>query len=187
MTVQILRQQFTVADYHRMIESGILGEDDQVELIDGEIRKMSPIDPIHAAHVKRLSHLLFAAVGERAIVSVQDPVQLDDRSEPQPDLALLRWDDDFYEHRHPMPEDVLLVIEVANSSVVYDREEKLPRYAAAGITEVWLVNIARQIVEQYTVPDGNDYRYRAIVKPGAVLTVQALNGLELSAARIFGH
>lgn len=187
MAVQILQHRFTVSDYHRMRDSGILGEDDRVELIDGEIREMSPIDPIHAATVKRLSHHLFTAVGQRAILSVQDPVELNDQSEPQPDLAILRWDDDFYEHHHPTAAAVLIVIEVANSSIDYDREEKLPRYAAAGIPEVWLVHIARQLVEQYTLPVGDDYTHRHIVKRGGRLTAQTVTGIELAVDSIFGH
>jgi Uma2 family endonuclease len=187
MPVQVLQHRFTVSDYHRMRDSGILGEADRVELIDGEIRQMSPIDPIHAATVKRLSHHLFAAVGQRAILSVQDPVELNDLTEPQPDLALLRWDDDFYEHQHPTPADVLIVIEVANSSIDYDREEKLPRYAAAGIPEVWLVHIARQVVEQYTLPVGDDYTYRRIVKRGSMVTAQTITGIEVAVDSIFGH
>src|SRR5262249_37658064 len=122
MTIQIARRQFSVADYARMRETGILAEDDRVELLDGEVREMSPIGPLHAAIVKRLNTLLSRALDDSVILSVQDPIQLNDYSEPQPDLAILQHRDDFYAAAHPIAEDVLVVIEVADTSVEYDRE-----------------------------------------------------------------
>src|SRR5712691_10205844 len=139
MTVQILRWQFTVADFARMTEAGIFAEDDRVELIDGEVRVMSPIGPRHAAIVKRLNALMSRKVADRAILSVQDPIQLTDYTEPQPDLAVLRVREDFYVQAHPVPADVLVVVEVAETSLEYDREEKIPRYAQVRIPEVWLL------------------------------------------------
>src|SRR2546423_9728172 len=108
MSVQIARRYFTVAEYHRMAEAGIFTEDGRVELIEGEILRMSPIGSLHASCVKRLNKLLSSLVGQDAIVSVQDPVQLNDFSEPEPDLALLRPRADFYAHAHPTAADVLL-------------------------------------------------------------------------------
>jgi Uma2 family endonuclease len=141
MKVQILRWQFTVADFARMIEAGIFAEDDRVELIDGEVRAMSPIEPRHAAIVKRLNALMSRQVGDRAILSVQEPIQLTDYTEPQPDLAVLRLREDFYVQAHPVPADVLVVVEVAETSLEYDREEKVPRYAQVCIPEVWLLDV----------------------------------------------
>jgi len=187
MTVQSLRRRFTVDDYHKMIDAGILCEDDRVELLDGEIHDMSPVDAVHAAVVKRLNQRLQQWLGERAIVSVQDPVTLDDYSEPQPDLALLRWRDDFYEEHHPTPADTLLVIEVTNTSVTSDRTAKLPRYAAAGIPEVWIVNIKQRVIEQYTQPDGDEYGNRKIVRRGVITTTCVTPALELPLERIFGQ
>ncbi|MCB0063947.1 MAG: Uma2 family endonuclease [Caldilineaceae bacterium] len=162
------RRKFTVDEYHKLIDAGVLHEDDRVELIAGEIHTMSPIDAIHAAHVKRLNQLLGNLLDDRLLIGVQDPILLDDLSEPEPDISILRWRDDFYAQAHPSPADVLLLIEVANTSASYDRNVKLPTYAAAGIAEVWIVNIKRDIVEQYTLPDGNEYTNRKIIKRGTV-------------------
>ena len=139
---KIERHLFTTRDYHQMLDAGILHEDDRVELIDGEIREMSPIDAAHAAAVKRIGRIVNKATGERFIIGIQDPVQLNDLTEPQPDISILRWHDDFYEQAHPNPGDILVLIEVANTSVAYDRDEKLPRYASSGIAEAWLVNLS---------------------------------------------
>jgi Uma2 family endonuclease len=117
---------------------------------------------------------------------VQNPIRLDGYNEPQPDLALVRWQDDFYAHQHPTPADVLIAIEVANTSLVADREEKLPRYARAAIPEVWLVNIGRRIVEQYSQPVNGNYVTLRIVSRGQMLTAQTLAGLELPVDLIFG-
>lgn len=164
------RRKFTVAEYHKLVDAGVLGERDRVELIAGEIHTMSPIDAIHAAHVKRLNQILGQLLDERCLIGVQDPILLDNRSEPEPDISLLRWRDDYYAQAHPSPADVLLLIEVANTSASYDRNVKLPNYASAGISEVWIVNIKRQIVEQYTQPDGDEYTNRRIIKRGTIST-----------------
>lgn len=145
MALQIARWQFTVNDYHRMRETGILTEDDRLELIDSEVRLMSPVGPLHAAVVKRLNALLSAKTGEQAVISIQDPIQLDDDTEPEPDIAILRFDDTWYAQRHPTPADIFFVIEVADTPLEYDREERLPRYAASGIREVWLIRYRSRI------------------------------------------
>jgi Uma2 family endonuclease len=126
MGVQVQRRLFTVEEYHRMAEAGILSEEDRVELIEGELVTMSPIGSRHAACVKRLVRLLDRAAGDRAIVGAQDPIRLGARSEPQPDVALLRYRPDFYASAHPGPEDVLLVVEVAETSADADRSLKIP-------------------------------------------------------------
>lgn len=136
MSVQLLRRSFTVEEYHRMAEAGILREDDRVELLEGEIVEMTPIGSRHAACVDRLNQLGVRGVGPRAIVRVQSPVRLGERSEPQPDLTLLRARPDFYAHAHPGPADVLLIIEVAEASADADRTVKMPLYARAAIPEV---------------------------------------------------
>lgn len=187
MTVQSLRRRFTVDEYHKMVDAGILHEDDRVELLNGEIHNMSPIDAAHASMVKRLNQYLQQWLGTRAIVSVQDPVALDDYSAPQPDLAILRARDDFYADHHPQPADTLLVIEVANTSAHVDRKEKLPRYAIAGIPEVWIINIKQQVVEQYTQPDGRLYANRKLIKRGVLTTACVTPVLELPVERIFGQ
>lgn len=187
MTVQTLRRRFTIDEYHKMFDADIFHEDDRVELLDGEIHNMSPMDAAHASMVKRLNQYLQQWLGNRAIVSVQDPVALDEYSAPQPDLAILRAQDDFYENHHPLPVDILLVIEVANTSARTDRIEKLPRYAAAGIPEVWIVNIKQRVVEQYTQPDGKVYVNRKLIKRGVLTTTCVTPALDLSIERIFGQ
>jgi Uma2 family endonuclease len=135
------RHRLSVDDYLRMGEAGILGEDDRVELIEGEIVDLSPIGTPHSGAVKRIAKRIILAVGDRATVGVQDPIRIGDFSAPQPDIALLKPRDDFYAGAHPGPEDCLLLIEVAETSLAYDRDKKLPLYARAGIPETWLVDI----------------------------------------------
>jgi Uma2 family endonuclease len=185
MTVDIARWQFTVADYSRMREAGILSEDDRVELLDGEVRPMSPIGPFHAAIVNLLVMLLTRHLGDRAIVSVQNPIQLNDYSEPQPDVAILQPRQDFYAAAHPRPDDILIAIEVADSSLEYDRAEKLPRYAEAGITEVWIVDIGNQTVEQYTQPRNGRYHQLRLVEHGEDVIAQAIDQLVLAVDALF--
>ena len=152
------RHKLNVDDYHRMAEAGILGEDDRVELIDGELIDMAPIGQDHAATVNGLAHALLFACGERAIVSVQNPLRLDRLNEPQPDVAIFRPRPDFYRTGPlPGPADVLLVVEVADTTLRYDRTVKLPRYARAGIAEVWVVDLRRRVVDVHRMPAGDGY------------------------------
>jgi len=151
---------FTTDEYHRMATAGILAEDDRVELIEGEIIRMSPIGSPHASSVDRLTSLLTRRLGRRAIVRVQGPVVLDRRSEPQPDVTVLKPREDFYATEHPGPKDVLLLIEVADTSGGYDRGTKLPLYARAGIREVWIVDVVERTLEVYRQPTLRTYRER---------------------------
>ncbi len=162
MTVTITRHSFTISDYARMRVAGILTEDDRVELLDGEVRQMSPIGPLHAALVNRLAAHLMRLCGDTAIVSIQNHIQLNDYSEPQSDLIMLHPRADYYAAAHPRPDDVLIIIEVADSTIDYDRDEKLPRYAAAGIGEAWLIDVAAQQIEQYTHPKHGRYHQMVI-------------------------
>ncbi|MEK0081999.1 Uma2 family endonuclease [Benzoatithermus flavus] len=140
-------RRWTVADYHRMAEAGILDEDDRVELLDGEIFDMSPIGSVHAARVGRIADRPAQRCGDRALVRRQNPILLDDHSEPEPDIAVVLPRSDYYLLEHPKPADVLLLIEIADSSARSDRAKKLPLYAAAGIPEVWLVDLSGDRVE----------------------------------------
>jgi len=153
-----------VDDYHRMGETGILGPELRTELIEGEIVEMTPIGPSHGGTVNLLAKRLTTRVGDAALVSIQNPVVLDDHSEPQPDLALLRPRADFYRDAHPRPRDVLLVIEVADSTLRYDRDVKLPLYARAGIPEVWLVDLRGRELVIYRRPGATGYAES--VQPG---------------------
>lgn len=156
--VLLQRHRLDVTDYYRMAEAGILGEDDRCELIEGEIIDMAPIGSEHSAIVKRLKRWFELTVDHYAIVSVQDPIRLNRRNEPQPDIALLRYREDFYRHAHPGPDDVLLIVEVADTSARYDREVKLPLYARHGIPEVWIVDLRERRVDIHRQPEGNAYR-----------------------------
>jgi Uma2 family endonuclease len=174
MSVQFQKHCFTVHDYHRMAEVGLLSEDSRVELIEGEIIEMSPIGSTHGGTVKRSSAFLNRTLGDAVIVSVQDPIRLNDFSEPQPDIALLKPRKDFYSKSHPMPEDVLVVIEVADTSVNYDRNVKLPLYARAGISEAWLVVLAKDVIEVHSQPKNGKYQKVQRLKRGKTLTSQTL-------------
>ncbi|QLE56203.1 Uma2 family endonuclease [Nostoc sp. TCL26-01] len=187
MTVQLLRRKFTVQQYHKMIESGILTEDDRVELIRGEIIEMSPIGTKHAACVNRLINLLVQLLGKQVVVAAQNPVALNDNSQPQPDVALLKPRDDFYATAHPQPQDILLLIEVADSTIIYDREEKIPLYAAANILEVWLVDINEQIVEVYQQPIATGYQHIQKFDCGETLSIPGFPDVKITADEIFGR
>lgn len=152
------RHRLTISDYHRMGEAGILHEDSRVELIEGELIDMAPIGSQHAGTVKQLSRLFNLAVGQAAIISTQDPLILDKHSEPQPDIMLLRPRGDFYKSSHPRPDDVLLIIEVADTSLQYDRHIKIPLYAQHSIPEVWLVDLVNKTLTLFRSPSEHDYR-----------------------------
>ena len=151
------RHCWTVDDYHTMADVGLLHEDSRVELIEGEVVEMAPIGSEHAGKVVRLGHLLTIRLGERALVSTQNPLQLGEHSEPQPDIAVLARREDFYEATHPGPADVLLLFEVADSSAAYDRQVKIPLYARHGIPEVWLVDLQRHCLEIHRQPGAGGY------------------------------
>jgi Uma2 family endonuclease len=151
------RHRLDVDTFYRMAEAGIFGEDDRIELIDGDLIDMAPIGRAHAANVDALAEALFVGCAGRAIVSSQNPIRLDRASEPQPDLAVLRRRSDFYATEAPGPADVLLLVEVADSSLKFDRGVKLPLYASAGIGEVWIVDLNSRIVEAFRTPSGNGY------------------------------
>ncbi len=157
MGVTTLRRRFTVEEFHVMGRAGILKPEDRVELIEGEIIQMSPIWSRHAACVDRLNRLLDRSVGDRAIVRVQNPLQIEGHSEPQPDLMLLKPKSDFYASGHPGPADVLLLIEVASTSAESGLEAKLKLYARAGIAEVWVLDLERGRIEVRRDPRGDEY------------------------------
>ncbi|APC07882.1 Uma2 family endonuclease [Neomoorella thermoacetica] len=156
--VEVARRRFTVDEYYQMARAGILGEDDRVELIEGEIIEMVPIGTRHAACIRRLLHIFSTKIGDNALVDTQNPLRLGQNSEPQPDLMLLKPRDDYYATFHPRPEDVLLLVEVADTSVAFDREVKVNLYARGGVNEVWLVNLQAQQVTAYHLPSPSGYR-----------------------------
>ena len=186
MAIQLSKRLFTVAEYHRMGEAGIFSEDDRVELIEGEIVEMTPIGSRHQASVDRLSELFFGQLAGQAVLRVQGPIRLGERSEPQPDLTVLRRRADFYAAAHPAPQDVLLVVEVAETSAMYDREVKVPLYARAGIPEVWLVDLAGARVEVYRHPSPQGYREIRTARRGDRVASEAVSPLELAVDDVLG-
>jgi Uma2 family endonuclease len=186
MSAQLEPRRFNVTEYYQMAEVGILKPDDRVELIAGEIIKMSPIGSPHAACVSRLTRLLHNTIANEAIVSTQNPVRLDNFSEPVPDIALLKTRKDYYAARHPLPADVHLVIEVADTSLLKDRNVKVPLYASAGISEIWLVNIPKEIIEVYFDLQNGKYRKCQKHKRGELVSSPTVKGLSLRVNEILG-
>lgn len=186
MSVQVMKRLFTVDEYYRMAEVGILGKDDRVELIEGEIIKMSPIGRRHAGCVNRLLRLFSVRIGERAVITVQNPVRLNQRSEPQPDVALLIPRADFYSQGHPQPQEVLLLIEVADTTVEYDRNEKANLYARAGIIEVWIVNLDAELIEVYRQPTANGYLEIQQFRRGENISPLAFGDVAIAVDEVLG-
>lgn len=166
------RRRFTVEEYCAMADAGILAEDERVELLDGEIFVMPPIGPPHEDGTTRLSRDLILRLGDRAWVRVQNSVRLNDYGLPEPDIAVVRFRDDYHRNR-PTPADVLLVIEVADSSLRRDRELKLPHYAAAGIPEVWIANVPARQVEAFHDPVDGVYQSSRIVPADGLISPRA--------------
>ena len=187
MTLAPTRYRFTVDDYYKMAASGILGEDDRVELLEGEVIAMSPIGSRHSAYVDRLNQRFVTLVASRAIVRIQNPIRLSRLSEPQPDLSLLRPRDDFYIGTHPKPADVFLVVEVADTSLDFDRNFKVPLYARSGIPEVWIVDLDGTSIEVYRGPGEGVYRESRVVGRDGTLSVEALPEVVLDAREILGE
>jgi Uma2 family endonuclease len=180
MTVQLLEPianphkfLLTTDQYHLMHEAGVFQDGDRLELVNGEIQTMSPIGRKHVACIIRLVKLFEKKLGDRVMVSAQNSVRLDNHAEPQPDIAILKWRDDFYHEALPTPDDILLIIEVADSSIDYDRHVKAPLYAAAGIPEMWLFDVNQKIIEGYSQPSSNGYKLLRRYDEGDHLSILA--------------
>jgi len=179
------RRLFTVSEYHGLAEAGVLAPDERSELIEGEVFRMSPVGSRHAAHVRRLTRLLVQAFeGVKVMFAVQDPIRLSELSEPQPDLAVLKWREDDYADAHPTPSDVLLVVEVSDSTLRFDRQVKLPLYARHRIPELWIVDLQNQVIDRFTEPTGGVFAKHEELRHGDALT--ALNQAVLDVASILG-
>jgi Uma2 family endonuclease len=186
VAVPIPRRRFTVDEYHRMGDAGVLTEDDRVELLDGEIIQMSPIGTPHASTVARLNTLLVRRFGKQATIWVQNPIILDRWSEPQPDLCVLAQRSDFYADAHPRPRDVLLGIEVMDTSRSYDRTLKLPLYAKAELREVWLVDLKGQTIDVHRRPALRGYREHQTYARGRTITPLAFPRLRIRVNEVLG-
>ncbi len=186
MAVQLTHHRFTRAEYHRMAEAGILTEDSPVELIEGEILEMGPIGRRHKACVDRANRIFSRNLGEVAIVRVQSSIVLGERSEPEPDVVLLRPCEDFYAGADETPEDVLLVVEVADSSEVYDRQTKAPLYARHGIPELWIANLNRDQIIVHRDPTPAGYATTRVARRGESISPLAFPDLTIAVEAILG-
>jgi Uma2 family endonuclease len=174
MAVMVGKRRFTVDEYYRMAEVGILSGRDRVELIDGEIVVMTPIGARHAACVTSAARALTRAAGDDAIVRSQAPVRLDVYYEPEPDVALLRPRDDFYASQHPGSGDILLIVEIADSSIGYDRDVKAPIYALSRIPECWIADLNENMLRRYSSPENGAYQRVDLFRRGQSISPRLL-------------
>ena len=183
--VAATRRRFMRAEYHRMAEAGILRKQERVDLIRGEIVELSPIGRRHTAFTGNLNELLVMRLAGKGVVWMQNSLILGDDSEPQPDIVVLRRGPVSYKDREDGPEDALLVSEVAESSLAYDRTTKMRLYAGAGIAEYWVVDCATETIEVHRTPGPEGYRDVRLVTGRAMLSPQAFPDVELGTTEIF--
>lgn len=183
--MQLLTRKFTVNQYHQMAKAGIIDHQENVELIQGEIITMSPIGFRHAFVTTYLANCFSRQLGEKTIVSSQNPIQLGDHSQPQPDIALLKPIDNFYADRLPTAADILLLIEVADSSLIYDQTVKIPLYAQHNIHEFWLVNLNQRQLERCTNPLNNTYQNKTIFHADQSISPLFFSELTINLKTIF--
>jgi Uma2 family endonuclease len=184
LDIELTRHRFTLDEYHRMAQVGILNEDDRVELIRGEIVQMTPMGRRHASCVARLNDVLLGTLRGRTVLWPQLPLTILPDSEPQPDIILLRYRDDFYRNALPGPEDVALLIEVADGSLRYDRRLKAPLYAEAGVQDYWIIDLEGGAVEVYQSPSAGQFRSVERVGHTATLSPLAFPDVQITTASI---
>jgi Uma2 family endonuclease len=184
MAVSASKYLFTTRDFHRMGDAGVFGPDERVELLGGEVVHMTPIGPTHAWCVTELLRALFTAVRDEAIVRSQNPVVLDDYWEPEPDIAVVRSRPDRYRNAHPTPPDILLLVEVADSSMDKDRETKVPAYARAGVPEVWLIDLGHAHVQVHRAPSAAGYQDVRTLSSRDRLTTPTVPALDLAVSDV---
>ncbi len=171
----IKKRLFSRVEYYQMADSGILTCTDKTELIKGEIILKSPAGPYHASRSRKIEAIFSRLIGDQAQTSTQNPVQLDDFSEPEPDFVLLKPRADYYASQHPGPEDIMLLIEISHSTYAFDKNIKLPLYAQAGIPEVWIINLNESQVEVFKQPQGEEFREKLIFRQGESIEVEVLS------------
>lgn len=184
--VELTRHRFSVGEYLKIVEASLLGEDSRVELLWGKIVEKSPIHVAHTSTLNQSVWLLTNILGKQVILGVQNPVQLDDKSLPQPDVAVLQFQNDFYKEQYPGPDDTLLLNEVADSSLRYDQRIRSKLYGAAGIADYWIVNLSARQIEVYREPQQDGYRTVTRYAPGESLSPLAIPDVSLSAIEILG-
>lgn len=178
------RHRITVENYHRMAEAGLFAPDARVELVNGEIIDMPPIGSRHAGTTAQLADLLSAAVGERGMVRVQSPIRLSDDTEVQPDVAVVRVRDDYYRTRHPRAADVLLLVEVSDSTLRFDRDVKVSLYARAGIPEVWVVDLQSEAIHFHLAPTEERYATLASVESPGQISIRSIPGISVDLSKL---
>ena len=183
--VQLLRKKFTITEFEQMAETGIIKDEDRIELIEGELIEMGKIGKRHAACVDRLNDLFRDKFGKRVLVRSQNPIQLSDYSQPQPDLAILTRKSDYYETAHPTPDDIFLLVEVADTTIKFDQEIKIPLYAKHNILEVWLVNLNQEIVEVYYQSNINSYTTKKIFTKKQIISPISFPEIKINVSEIF--
>jgi Uma2 family endonuclease len=186
MATEVLKKHFTVRDYHRMAEAGIIRPEERVELIEGEIIQMSPIGHRHHVRVTRTNTLFVRAFGDRAVVSCQSSIELNEWTEPQPDLVVYKPRSDFYAAKKPTLDDVLLVMEISDTSLRYDRNIKIPLFSSTGIPEVWIQDVAEDIVYVYRDPRGRSYAETFEVRRGNVISPLAFPDIQFALEDLLG-
>jgi Uma2 family endonuclease len=184
MTIELRRRTWTVGEYYRMVDAGLLSEDDHIELIEGEIVEMAAMGDRHVMCCNWLNNLLAPQVAGRAVVQAALPVPLSERSEPEPDFALLRWRERY--RAKAAPADVLLFIEVADTSLRYDQLVKSPLYARAAIPEYWIVDLTADVVEVHDLPGPEGYGRVRSFAPGSGIPVPGVEGVTVEVGELFG-
>lgn len=187
MSLSLITRKFTVEEYEKMTTEGIIKPDEKVELIRGEIIKMSPMGTRHASSVDRLIQLFYQKLGHKIILRVQNPIRLNNNSQPEPDLSLLIPRPDFYVAAHPCPEDIYLIIEVSDSTLDYDRYTKIPLYAEANIKEVWIINLKEECLEVYRHPLQGSYQNIQKYYRGESIFIESFPEIELTLIEILGN
>ena len=186
MSAEVETYRFSVEEFNKLGEAGIFDEDDRVELLDGEIIVMSPIGSEHAAAVLRIGWYFQQRLGKKALTSTQNPTVIDEFSEPQPDLMLLKPKADFYKRAHPRPEDILLLVEVSDTTLVYDRGRKLRKYAECEVPEVWIVNLKKMVIEQFRGAAVTGYSSAQTFERREQITIGAFPEISFSVEELIG-
>lgn len=186
MLTNLQKHFFSISDWHQMGENNLFPPDTRIELIEGKIIDMAPIGSLHAGCVSWLTRFFVTQVADLAIVKVQDPVQLGNFSEPQPDLMVLRPDPHFYRKKHPSSAEVLLLIEVSDSTIHYDRKTKIPLYARYGIVEAWLINLEQDSIEVYLKPQEQGYREKHIFSRDEFIVSSQLSHIKVMVSEVLG-
>lgn len=186
MSAEVATYRFSVEEFNKLGEAGIFDEDDRVELLDGEIIVMSPIGSQHAGAVMRLVSVFTERLGKRIVLNPQNPAVVDEFSEPQPDVMLLKPKPDFYQSGHPRPQDILLLVEVSDTTLSYDRGRKLRKYAECQVSEFWIVNLKNNSIEQYRAPAVTTYSHSRIHQRGETVGIEAFPDVHFAVEELIG-